>query len=421
MNRPLATRMRPNSIDEILGQDHLIGEGKILTRIVESKNISSILLFGPPGIGKTSIAHALSNDLNLPFEYYNAGVHTKKDLEKVTKNGKPNDPVIVLIDEVHRLDKPKQDFLLMMIEEGSVVLVGATTENPYISINPALRSRSQIFELKPISVKSIVEKLKLTINDERGLKDYNIDISDKSLKYIAERSNGDLRIALNTLELAVTSTKPIDDIIVVNKDIIDTCLQERLIGGDKDGESHYNLLSAFQKSIRGSDVDASLHYLARLLKSGDIISINRRLLVIAYEDIGLANPMLPIETLNAITTAERIGLPEARIPLSHITIRLALSEKSNISYRAVDKASKELNSNKDLSIAKVIQDTHYKGAKKLGRGIGYKYAHDYPYGIVKQQFLPDDFKDDKYLDFRDDSDTSEIQEKYRKINKFLKE
>ena len=421
MNRPLATRMRPNSIDEILGQDHLIGEGKILTRIVESKNISSILLFGPPGIGKTSIAHALSNDLNLPFEYYNAGVHTKKDLEKVTKNGKPNDPVIVLIDEVHRLDKPKQDFLLMMIEEGSVVLVGATTENPYISINPALRSRSQIFELKPISVKSIVEKLKLTINDERGLKDYNIDISDKSLKYIAERSNGDLRIALNTLELAVTSTKPIDDIIVVNKDIIDTCLQERLIGGDKDGESHYNLLSAFQKSIRGSDVDASLHYLARLLKSGDIISINRRLLVIAYEDIGLANPMLPIETLNAITTAERIGLPEARIPLSHITIRLALSEKSNISYRAVDKASKELNSNKDLSIPKVIQDTHYKGAKKLGRGIGYKYAHDYPYGIVKQQFLPDDFKDDKYLDFRDDSDTSEIQEKYRKINKFLKE
>lgn len=420
--QPLATRMRPQNLSEVVGQEHLIGEGQILSRMIKAQQPFSMILCGPPGIGKTSIATALSNDLNIPFGYFNAGVHAKKDLQDIIKTGSPGNPIVVLVDEVHRLDKPKQDFLLMGMEDGSIIMVGATTENPYISINPALRSRSHIFELHAPTPEQIATRLGIALKDtDRGLGAVQTDISTDLLLYIATKTNGDVRASLNALELAAMSTEPLDDgIRYITKDILDTCLQERQIGGDKDGDSHYNLLSAFQKSIRGSDADAALHYLARLIQSGDLISIIRRLLVISYEDISLANPSLGVETLAAVTTAERVGLPEARIPLAHITVRLALSPKSNVAYKALDRATEALKTGRALDIPKHLQDAHYKGAAKLGRGVDYKYPHDYPYGITVQDYLPDEFKSDRYLQFRGADDTESIQKAYQNINALLK-
>lgn len=420
--QPLATRMRPTNLSEVVGQEHLIGDGQILTRMVNTEQITSIILYGPPGIGKTSIAHALSCELSTPFGYFNAGVHPKKELQELAKKGTCSEPVIILIDEVHRLDKPKQDFLLMHIEEGSVIVVGATTENPYISINPALRSRSHIFELNVPEPKQIAERLRAALdNTERGLANIDAEIKDEDLTYIATQTNGDVRTALNTLDLAVGSTDPSDDnLIHVTREVIDTCLQQRQIGGDKDGDSHYNLLSAFQKSIRGSDADAALHYLARLIQAGDLVSIIRRLLVIAYEDISLAKPELGQETLAAVTVCERVGLPEARIPLAQITVRLALSPKSNVAYKALDAATEALNGERALDIPKHLQDSHYKGAKNLGRGQNYKYPHDFPYGITNQRYLPSEFAYDTYLQFRDAQDTESMQHTYHTINSMIK-
>lgn len=421
-NQPLATRMRPTTLSDVVGQDHLIGEGQILTRMVNTRRIASIILYGPPGIGKTSIAHALSCDLGTEFEYFNASFHAKKDLERVTKNGTIENPSVVLIDEVHRLTKPNQDFLLNRIEEGSIIMIGATTENPYMNINPALRSRSNIFELKPVTPEDVLVRMNVALTDtENGLGKYSVEIDDGVLEYIASFTNGDMRSALNTLELAVVSTEPNDDgVRHITQDVANTCLQHKTIDGDKDGDAHYNLLSAFQKSIRGSDTDASLHYLARLIKIGDMISISRRLLVIAYEDIGLANPQLVSETLNAIHTAERVGFPEARIPLAYITVRLALSPKSNVAYKALDRAIQALELNRNTEIPLHLHDTHYKGAKDLNKGVGYKYAHDYPNGITDQQHLPDDFSHDKYLQFRDETDTADIQRIYHQINQIVR-
>lgn len=422
-NQPLATRIRPRSLSDVVGQHELIGPGKILTRMVESRRVTSIVLYGPPGTGKTSIAHALSGDLNVPFAYFNAGVHTKKELQDIVKHATPDAPVVALIDEVHRLDKPKQDFLLMQIEEGSLIMVGATTENPYISMNPALRSRSRIFKVEPVKPADVAKRLKTALHDTKyGLGDTPAVIEDDDLLFIAEMTNGDLRSALNALELAVLSTELPDGETVrhVTRDVIHTCLQTRDIGGDKDGDSHYDLLSAFQKSIRGSDTDATLHYLARLIHAGDIISINRRLLVIAFEDIGLANPGITTETLTAITAAEKVGLPEARIPLAHIAIRLALSPKSNVAYKALDIALDALNDGRVLEIPKHLRDSHYKGAAKLGHGTEYKYPHAYPYNITQQQYLPDAYAHDRYLQFRDADDLPGVQTEYGKINQFIK-
>ncbi len=421
-HQPLATRMRPSSLSEVVGQDHLIGDGQILTRIVKSRQLTSIVLYGPPGIGKTSIAHALSCDLGVPFGYFNAGVHSKKELQAIAKDGVPGNPVIALIDEVHRLDRPKQDFLLMQIEDGSLIMIGATTENPYMSINPALRSRSHIFELKPVTPEKVAERLRVAVtNTERGLGNVPVAIPDDVLVYIAEQTNGDIRTALNTLELAVMSTEPRSDgVRIISREIIRTCLQQRQIGGDKDGDSHYNLLSALQKSIRGSDADAALHYLARLIQAGDLISIIRRLLVIAYEDISLASPELGQETLAAVTVAERVGFPEARIPLAQITVRLALSPKSNVAYKAIDMATEALGSGRDLTIPAHLQDAHYKGAKTLGRGAGYKYPHDFPFAIAEQQHLPNEFQHDNYLQFQDNPNTTYFQQIYQNVNQMVK-
>ncbi len=398
--KPLAYRMRPRTIDEIIGQSHLVGEGKIIYRMVKAKQLSSMILYGPPGIGKTSIASAIAGSTKLAFRMLNAVTNNKKDLEIVAAEAKMSGSVILLLDEVHRLDKGKQDFLLPHLENGSIVLIGATTSNPYHAINPAIRSRCQIFELKPLEPEEIMEALRRAISDkERGLGNYSIRITDDALLHFATTSNGDVRSSLNALELAVISTeKDEEGIVQIDLEIAEECMQKKSFSHDKDGDGHYDVLSAFQKSIRGSDVNAALHYLGRLIEAGDLVSIGRRLVVIAYEDIGLASPQAGPRTLAAIEAAERIGFPEARIPLANAVIELCLSPKSNSAIMAIDEAIADIRKGISGEVPDHLKDAHYKGAKELGRGIEYLYPHNYDNGWVKQQYLPDRIKNKMYYE-----------------------
>ncbi|MCS0670918.1 replication-associated recombination protein A [Cytobacillus firmus] len=396
--KPLAFRMRPRTIDEIIGQEHLVSEGKIIYRMVQAKQLSSMILYGPPGIGKTSIASAIAGSTKYAFRTLNAVTNNKKDMEVVAAEAKMSGKVILLLDEVHRLDKGKQDFLLPYLENGSITLIGATTSNPYHAINPAIRSRCQIFELKPLSADDINKALTRALLDkERGLGNKQTEVTDDALTHLATASNGDVRSSLNALELAVLSTKEDEEgIIKIDLSVAEECIQRKSFTHDKDGDAHYDVLSGFQKSIRGSDVNAALHYLGRLIEAGDLQSISRRLLVIAYEDIGLASPQAGARTLAAIETAERIGFPEARIPLANAVIELCLSPKSNSAYTALDSAIADIRAGKSGEVPDHLKDAHYKGAKELGRGIGYLYPHDYETGWVKQQYLPDRIKNKVY-------------------------
>lgn len=362
----LATRMRPQKIEDVIGQEHLTAPDKILGRMVAAKQMSSIILYGPPGTGKTSMASALSGSLNIPFEYFNASTDDKKKLQDIAKKAEKQ-PVILLLDEIHRLDKPKQDFLLPYTENGQIILVGATTENPYISINPAIRSRATLLEIKSVTAEAIADLLEKSLTQDSVLKDYKVDVSRDTLLFIANNSNGDVRKALNSFELAILSTPADQDTVTITTPIMEEILQKKVLAGDKDGSEHYNLLSAFQKSIRGSDVNASLHYLARLILSGDLIGICRRLSIIAFEDIGLANPTVVTLTKNAIDVARDTGFPEARIPLAMAVVELALSPKSNNAYMALDRALADINDPEiDTTIPAHLRDAHYKGADKMG-------------------------------------------------------
>ncbi|MFD1736698.1 replication-associated recombination protein A [Bacillus salitolerans] len=396
--QPLAYRMRPTNIDEIIGQEHLVGDGKILRRMVGANHISSMILYGPPGVGKTSIASAIAGSTNTHFRMLNAVVHHKKDMEIAVEEAKMYGKLIVILDEVHRLDKAKQDFLLPHLERGLITLIGATTSNPFHAINPAIRSRCQIFELTPLHPDDIMKLINRALQDkEKGLGNYQVSISQDALIHLASASNGDTRSALNALELAVLSTKPNEENwIKISLSIMEECLQKKSLTYDKDGDGHYDVLSAFQKSIRGSDVNAALHYLGRLIEVGDLVSICRRLLVIAYEDIGLASPSAGPRTLSAIEAAERIGFPEARIPLANAVIELCLSPKSNSAISAIDKALEDIRKGQIGDIPPHLKDAHYQGAKSLGRGIGYQFPHDFESGWVKQQYLPDAIKNNKY-------------------------
>ena len=396
--KPLAFRMRPRTIDEIIGQEHLVSEGKIIYRMVQAKQLSSMILYGPPGIGKTSIASAIAGSTKYAFRTLNAVTNNKKDMEVVAAEAKMSGKVILLLDEVHRLDKGKQDFLLPYLENGSITLIGATTSNPYHAINPAIRSRCQIFELKPLSADEIKKALTRALLDkERGLGNKQTNVTDEALTHLATASNGDVRSSLNALELAVLSTREDEEgSIKIDLSVAEECIQRKSFTHDKDGDAHYDVLSGFQKSIRGSDVNAALHYLGRLIEAGDLQSISRRLLVIAYEDIGLASPQAGARTLAAIETAERIGFPEARIPLANAVIELCLSPKSNSAYTALDSAIADIRAGKSGEVPDHLKDAHYKGAKELGRGIGYLYPHDYEAGWVKQQYLPDRIKNKVY-------------------------
>lgn len=398
MNQPLAYRMRPTSIDGIVGQQHLVGEGKIIWRMVKAKRLSSMILYGPPGIGKTSIASAIAGSTKYAFRMLNAGTNTKKDLQIVAEEAKMSGSVVLLLDEIHRLDKPKQDFLLPHLESGKIILIGATTENPYISIQPAIRSRSQIFELKPIKPDDIRIALERTLTDEEnGLGHLNIKLSEQAMLHFSRTTNGDLRSALNALELAAESTEADETGTVhIPLAIAEECLQRKAMTHDKDGDAHYDVISAFQKSIRGSDVHAALHYLARLVEAGELQIICRRLMIIAYEDIGLANPAGAARAVTAVMAAEKTGFPEARIPLANAVIELCLSEKSNTAYSALDAALADVRAGKGSAVPDHLKDAHYQGAKDLGRGVDYKYPHSYDDGWVKQQYLPDTLINAKY-------------------------
>lgn len=399
MSQPLAYRMRPRKIEEVIGQQHLVGPGKIIDRMVRAQRLTSMILYGPPGTGKTSIASAIAGSTQHAFRVLNAATDSKKDIEVVVEEAKMSGTVILLLDEIHRLNKVKQDYLLPHLESGRVILIGATTENPYISINPAIRSRVQIFEVKPLTSDEIVEGLTNALYDsERGLGHYQVEMDDSILRHFAHVTNGDIRSALNSLELAVLSTEANENgKVVITQDIAEECLQRKRLAHDKDGDAHYDTISALQKSIRGSDVDAALYYLAILLEAGELIIACRRLLVIAYEDIGLGNPQATERTVAAVEAAEKLGLPEARIPLAFATVELALSPKSNTTMVALDSALTDIRSGNIGPIPDHLRDAHYSGASKLGRGVEYKYPHSYPGHWVLQQYLPDNVKSKQYF------------------------
>lgn len=397
MQQPLAFRMRPTKIEEIVGQQHLVGPGKIINRMVKAKLLSSMILYGPPGTGKTSIASAIAGSSKYAFRTLNAATDSKKDLQIVTEEAKMSGTVVLLLDEIHRLDKTKQDFLLPLLENGSIILIGATTENPYISINPAIRSRTQIFEVYSLSSADIADAINRALTDKnKGLGEYNVQLADNALDFLSSATNGDLRSSLNALELAVKSTEPSNNVIKIDLPIVEECLQRKSLNQDKNGDAHYDVISALQKSIRGSDTDAALHYAARLIEGGDLISLMRRLLVIAYEDVGLANPAACQRTVTAVDAAKSLGLPEARIPLADTIIELCLSPKSNSGISAIDNALTVIKKGNYGDIPLSLKDAHYKGAKELGRGITYQYPHDFPNDWVQQQYLPSKIKHDQY-------------------------
>lgn len=398
MDKPLAIKLAPNSLSEVIGQKHLIGKDKILTNLVKNKKLFSMILYGKPGIGKTSIANALVKDLNVRYRFLNATINTKKDLDVVIEEARLYDGIVLIMDEIHRLNKDKQDVLLPQLESGLITLIGMTTSNPYHAINPAIRSRCQLFELQELDTNDIIEGLKRAIKhpDLAG-----IDIDDKSINLIAKLAGNDLRYAYNLLEISYYSA----DDKKITEEKIRTINNKPVFFSDKNGDGHYDLLSAFQKSIRGSDVDASLHYLGRLIIEGDLDSIYRRMSVIAYEDIGLANPAIGPRVDAAINAAERVGLPEARIPLGTIVTEMALSPKSNTAHIALDKAIEDIENGNVGNVPNHIKTSSTE----------YKYPHDYKGAYVVQQYLPDKIKNKKYYTPKDIGYEKQIKEIYTKL------
>lgn len=398
MDKPLALKLAPNSLSEVIGQKHLIGEGKILTNLVKNKKLFSMILYGKPGIGKTSIANALVKDLNVRYRFLNATINTKKDLDVVIEEAKLYDGIVLIMDEIHRLNKDKQDVLLPQLESGLITLIGMTTSNPYHAINPAIRSRCQLFELQELDTTDIIEGLKRAIKhpDLAG-----IVIDDKSINLIAKLAGNDLRYAYNLLEISYYST----DDKKVTEEKIRTINNKPAFFSDKNGDGHYDLLSAFQKSIRGSDIDAALHYLGRLIIEGDLDSIYRRMSVIAYEDIGLANPAIGPRVDAAINAAERVGLPEARIPLGTIVAEMALSPKSNTAHIALDKAIEDIENGNVGNVPNHLKNPSTE----------YKYPHDYKGAYIVQQYLPDKIKNKKYYTPKDIGYEKQIKEIYTKL------
>ncbi len=404
MNEPLAIKLKPKSLKDVIGQESLIGRDKILYNMVKNKKIFSMILYGEPGIGKTSIANAIVNDLGTNYRFLNAVVHKKQDFDIVIEEAKMYNGIILVIDEIHRLNKDKQDILLPCLESGLITLIGLTTSNPYHCINPAIRSRCQIFKLEQLNEDDILKGLKKAIKSKylSGIK-----IDNNTLKYIASLSKYDLRFAYNLLEVSYYYNKEHN----VDIDVIKSINNTSVITGDKNEESYYNSLSGLQKSIRGSDVNASLHYLAQLIIMGDLDIIFRRLSVICYEDIGLANPLLGVKVASAIDACQRVGLPEARIILSNIVIEMCLSPKSNSAYLAIDKAINEIKTNSVGEVPSIIKSPN----------IGYLYPHNYPNSLVKQNYMPDKIKDSIYYYPKETSKyEKQLKEIYEKINKIIK-
>ena len=394
---PLAARMRPTTLDEVVGQQHIIGKDKLLYRAIKADKISSIIFYGPPGTGKTTLAKVIANTTSAEFTQLNATVAGKKEMEEVIRKAKDTagmygKKTILFIDEIHRFNKGQQDYLLPFVEDGTIILIGATTENPYFEVNGALLSRSVIFELKPLGKEDIKELLRRAVYDKnKGMGAYEAEADEEVLDFLADVSGGDARHALNAIELGIMTTNRSEDgKIHITMEVAQECIQRRVLRYDKTGDNHYDTISAFIKSMRGSDPDAAVYYLARMLQAGEQVAfIARRIMICAAEDVGLADPQALVVATNASLAVERIGMPEAQIILSEAAMYVATAPKSNSAICAIEAAMKTVENTGNLPIPPHLQDAHYKSAGKLGRGTGYLYAHDFPNDYVGQQYLPD--------------------------------
>ena len=397
---PLASRLRPTTLDEVVGQQHIVGKDKLLYRAIKADKLSSIIFYGPPGTGKTTLAKVIANTTSAEFMQINATSAGKKDMEEVVAAAKNNQGMygkktILFIDEIHRFNKGQQDYLLPFVEDGTIILIGATTENPYFEVNPALLSRSVIFELKKLSTEDIRTLLLRAVNDtEKGMGSYHAQMDDDALEFLADMANGDARAALTAIELGILTTDRSEDgIIHITLDVASECIQKRVINYDKTGDNHYDTISAFIKSMRGSDPDAAVYYLARMLYAGeDVKFIARRIMILASEDIGNADPQALQVAVAAAQAVERLGMPEARIVLAQAVTYMASAPKSNSAINAIDKAMRVVQETKTPPVPVHLQDAHYKSAGKLGHGKGYKYAHDYPGNFVEMEFMPQELK-----------------------------
>lgn len=401
---PLASRMRPSTLDEVVGQQHIIGKDKLLYRAIKADKLSSVIFYGPPGTGKTTLAKVIANTTSAQFVQMNATTSGKKDMEQAVRQAKDifgmyGNRTILFIDEIHRFNKAQQDYLLPYVEDGTIVLIGATTENPYFEVNSALLSRSKIFHLEPLSGKDIAGLIRIAVtDDERGMGAYGAEITEEAVSFIAEMAGGDARAALNAVELGVMTTEPGEDgKIVIDLSVAQECIQRKALNYDKNGDNHYDVISAFIKSMRGTDPDAAVFYLARMLDAGeDPKFIARRIMICASEDVGNADPQALQVAVAASLAVERVGLPEGRIILSQAASYVASAPKSNACIMAIDKAQEMVKRADTGQVPPYLRDAHYGGARDLGHGIGYRYAHDYPEHYVKQQYLPDAIRDERF-------------------------
>lgn len=420
---PLASRLRPTTLEEVVGQQHIIGKDKLLYRAIKADKLSSVIFYGPPGTGKTTLAKVIANTTSAVFMQINATSAGKKDMEEVVAKAKDNQGMygkrtILFIDEIHRFNKGQQDYLLPFVEDGTIILIGATTENPYFEVNGALLSRSVIFELKKLSKDDIRKLLVRALTDkEKGLGSYDAVIDEDALAFLADVSNGDARAALTAIELGVLTTDRSEDgKIHIDIGVAVECIQKRVVSYDKNGDNHYDTVSAFIKSMRGSDPDAAVYYLARMLYAGeDIKFIARRIMILASEDIGNADPMAIVVAASAAQAVERIGMPEAQIILAQAVTYMASAPKSNASCNAIFEAMNVVKNTKTPPVPAHLQDAHYKSAEKLGHGLGYKYAHNYPNHYVKQQYLPDGLTDQVFYRPTENGYEKEIQDYFKKI------
>ena len=422
---PLASRLRPSSLDEVVGQRHIIGKDRLLYRAIRADRLQSVIFYGPPGTGKTTLAKVIAQTTSAEFMQINATAAGKRDMEAVVERAKQlqgmyQKRTILFIDEIHRFNKGQQDYLLPFVEDGTVTLIGATTENPYFEVNGALISRSILFELKPLEAEDIRILLRRAVSDrEKGMGSYRAVIEEEALDFLADAANGDARNALNAIELGILTTeRSADGLIHITLAVAEECIQKRKVRYDKGGDNHYDTISAFIKSMRGSDPDAAVYYLARMLHAGeDVAFIARRIMICASEDVGNADPMALTVAVSAAQAVERLGMPEARIVLSQAATYVAGAPKSNAAYLAVDRALDVVRGTKTAPIPPYLCDSHYKGAKKLGRGIGYRYAHDFPNHYVEQQYLPDAYKDMRFYEPTENGYEKEIRAYFRRIGK----
>lgn len=419
---PLASRLRPTHLDEVVGQQHIIGRDKLLYRAIKADKLSSIIFYGPPGTGKTTLAKVIANTTSADFEQINATIAGKKDMEQIVEKAKNNlgmygKKTILFVDEIHRFNKGQQDYLLPFVEDGTLILIGATTENPYFEVNGALISRSSVFELHPLSVEDVKTLLKRAVYDvEKGMGSYRAEIDEEALEFLADIAGGDARNALNAVELGILTTeRSADGKIHITLDVAQECIQKRVVRYDKTGDNHYDTISAFIKSMRGSDPDAAVYYLAKMLYAGeDIKFIARRMMICASEDVGNADPNALVVAVSASQAVERVGMPEAQIILAQAATYIASAPKSNAACNAIFSAMDNVRRVK-TTVPVHLQDAHYKGSAKLGHGIGYKYAHDYPEHYVKQQYLPDEIREERFYDPSENGQEKVIKERLERL------